>query len=111
MIAGTLPEFSPNVSFYLLILCFNNVVVVSVKPFKIPYIGFDLAVIAMIPLLAILYLTLCLVVLVSACFPQRGYRGVPKPEIIICLKCFVDKMDENPIGTTRAFPVQVHEPG
>jgi hypothetical protein len=27
------------------------------------------------------------------------------------LKCFVDKMDENPIGTTRTFPVQVHEPG
>jgi hypothetical protein len=27
------------------------------------------------------------------------------------LKCFVDKMDENPIGTTRTFPVQLHEPG
>jgi hypothetical protein len=27
------------------------------------------------------------------------------------LKCFVDKMDENPIRTTRTFPLQVHEPG
>jgi hypothetical protein len=42
---------------------------------------------------------------------QRGYGGTKAGNHNRLTKCFVDKMDENPIGTTRTFPVQVHEPG